>query len=343
MPTRPVLLCGSIPLADTDAVFEMVSETLGADLARVPDGETGARTNWIAWQGPVFARQDALEPLAERERGYQLRPPLRLTPGAAAADLDFRPLGFAAEAIASWRRFAERRAAGAFRPEARFQVCLPTPYAPVYSFVAYESQEAVYPVYERAMLDELAGIAAAIPVEDLAVQWDVATEMSLFERVFPCPLDDPDRTLIERLARLGDAVPGGVELGYHLCYGSMNDRHWKEPRDLGKLVWTSNAATDAVRRPIDWIHVPVPIERDDDAYFAPLDALAIAPETEFFLGLVHHEDGVEGARRRIAAALPHLSEFGIAAECGFGRMADHQIAPLLRLHAKMIKEEDQAA
>ncbi|MEQ8701696.1 MAG: hypothetical protein RLT05_34690 [Bauldia litoralis] len=342
MPSRPVLLCGSIPLADTDAVLDTVSDTLGHDLARVPDGETGARTNWIAWQGPVFARQAALEPTAERERSYQLRPPLTFKPSATPDDLDFRPLGFADAALASYRRFAERRDAGAFRADARFQVCLPTPYAPVYSFVAYDSQEAVYPVYEAVMLGELADIAAAIPARDLAIQWDVATEMSLFERVFPTPLTDPDRTLIDRMSRLGDAVPDGAELGYHLCYGSMNDRHWKEPRDLGRLVWTSNALARAVSRRIDWIHVPVPIERDDDAYFAPLDDLAVAPETEFYLGLVHHEDGVEGARRRIAAALPHRSDFGIAAECGFGRMADHLIAPLLRLHAEVIKEIEQA-
>lgn len=31
-----------------------------------------------------------------------------------------------------------------------------------------------------------------------------------------------------------------------------------------------NAAVDAVDRRIDWVHIPVPIERDDDACFAPL-------------------------------------------------------------------------
>lgn len=340
--TRPLLLCGSIPLADAAAVFDALSDTLGDRLARVPDGETGARTNWIAWQGAVFARQAALEPTAARERTYQLHPPLRLGAGATPDGIEFRPLGFASEAEASYRLFAARRAAGAFRSDARFQVCLPTPYAPVYSFVAYESQEAVYPVYQRAMLDELAEIAAAIPARDLAVQWDVATEMSLFERVFPTPLADFDTVLIDRLARLGDAVPDGVELGYHLCYGSMNDRHWKEPDDLGTLVWTANRLAAAVRRRIDWVHMPVPVARDDDAYFAPLDDLALAPETELYLGLVHHEDGIAGARRRIAAAARHHAGFGIAAECGFGRMAARRIAPLLRLHAEVIKEGDAA-
>ena len=29
-----------------------------------------------------------------------------------------------------------------------------------------------------------------------------------------------------------------------------------------------------VRRPITWVHMPVPRERDDEAYFAPLERLS---------------------------------------------------------------------
>ena len=37
------------------------------------------------------------------------------------------------------------------------------------------------------------------------------------------------------------------------------------------------------------------IERDDDAYFAPLADLQLPAETELYLGLVHRQDGAEGA------------------------------------------------
>jgi hypothetical protein len=54
-------------------------------------------------------------------------------------------------------------------------------------------------------------------------------------------------------------------------------------------------------------------------------------------GLVHYTDGVEGARRRINAAEKYLPEFGIAAECGFGRRPSHQDAMrLIKLHADII-------
>ena len=64
------------------------------------------------------------------------------------------------------------------------------------------------------------------------------------------------------------------------------------------------------------MHIPVPIGRDDDAYFAPLDDLRLHHETRFYLGLLHKEDGVPGALRRITAAKRFVTGIGIATECG---------------------------
>jgi hypothetical protein len=57
----PLLLVGSIPLEDAEAVFDTVAKTIGPRLASVPDGETGLWSNWIGWQHAVFATQDALQ------------------------------------------------------------------------------------------------------------------------------------------------------------------------------------------------------------------------------------------------------------------------------------------
>ena len=48
MPPRNVHLVGSVPLADARTVFETVSAALGPRLRRIPDGETGERSDWIA-------------------------------------------------------------------------------------------------------------------------------------------------------------------------------------------------------------------------------------------------------------------------------------------------------
>ena len=88
---------------------------------------------------------------------------------------------------------------------------------------------------------------------------------------------------------------------------------------------------------MDYVHMPVPRERCDDDFFKPLAELDRQRIGEVYLGLVHYTDGVEGARRRINAAKKYLPEFGIAAECGFGRRPNHQdVMRLIKLHADII-------
>jgi len=43
--------------------------------------------------------------------------------------------------------------------------------------------------------------------------------------------------------------------------------------------------------------------------------------------------GVEGARRRMAAAERYVTDFGIATECGFGRRLPEMIPEFLQLYA----------
>jgi hypothetical protein len=65
--------------------------------------------------------------------------------------------------------------------------------------------------------------------------------------------------------------------------------------------------------------VPVPIGRDDEAYFAPMQRLELPPGPELYLGLVHAQDGVEVTRRRMAAARKRVAGFGIASERSISR------------------------
>jgi hypothetical protein len=74
------------------------------------------------------------------------------------------------------------------------------------------------------------------------------------------------------------------------------------------------------------MHMPVPIDRADAAFFAPLQHLRLGPGTELYLGLVHAQDGVEGTKRRIAAAKKYVQNFGIASECGISRGRDANLA-----------------
>jgi len=135
-----------------------------------------------------------------------------------------------------------------------------------------------------------------------------------------------EQVFAANFARLAAAVPNGVELGFHLCYGDLDGKHFVQPLDATKLVEMANLITRSVQRPIHWMHMPVPIDRTDDAYFAPLKELQLQPSTELYLGLVHAQDGVDGTAKRIAAAKRFVPKFGIGSECGISRGRDPNVA-----------------
>lgn len=345
---RPVHLVGSVPLRSAEEVFTVASAELGDHLRRIPDGETGDRAGWIGFQVPLLAAHpDLVRDLgtghdtmllerAERAEGsgYQ-RPTFRLRAGADPAAVRFDDLGYARAAIGSYAVFARLKAAGVISGRTRFQVSLPTPLAPLVVFAAPGDVAALLPGYRRAMLAELTRILTAVPVGELAVQWDVAAEIALLEGAFTAQFDDVAEVVAQELVELGDSVPEGVELGYHFCYGDFGHEHFVEPRDLTVPVALAGAVAAGLRRRLDFVHMPVPRERDDSAYFAPLQALDVPASCELHLGLVHATDGLAGARRRLAAASRYRAVFGVAAECGFGRRDPDAVVPLLHLHREV--------
>ncbi len=335
-----VHLVGSIPLGSADEVFELVGKKLAGCCSRIPDGETNERSNWIGWQLGVFEDQGAFIKRKAKEREYQLHPPYTFAPGCSAKDLYFSDLGFAREAITSFSRFSQQKSKGVLPKNAKFMVAIPTPFAPVYSFVCYDDQAAVLPVYEAAILRELVEITKMIPHESLVIQWDVATEMSIFEKVYDVRIESEWEFLMRLLVSLGDKVPADVELGYHLCYGSMNSKHWKEPETLGLCVDVSNVLANKVSRLINFIHMPVPVDRTDTCYYNPLRKLTVSNETQIILGLVHDGQTDEKNINRINIAQKFLPEFGIATECGLGRREAHTIPDLLALHNRLAKYID---
>jgi hypothetical protein len=332
MSINGVHLVGSVPLRDAEEVFRTVTAQLGSHFRRVPDGETGVRSNWTFWQRAVFEKTPGLITGGAEEGEYSRAPKFRLRDGVDPATLRFGALGYAEAARASWEVFQRLQAAGVL-PDVRFQVSLPTPMAPIRLHFDARVQAAVEPVYEAAMLRELELITDAVPHDRLSIQWDTAVEFGMLEGVFPSWIPDLERGVLDRLIRLGDAVPAGVEVGYHLCYGDSGHRHFVEPKDTGRLVTVANALADGLTHPLAWIHLPVPIGRTDPAYFAPLRDLRLPARTELYLGLVHATDGEDGARRRIDAALTAVDAFGVATECGFGRRPPESVPGLLALHA----------
>ena len=224
------------------------------------------------------------------------------------------------------------KASGSSYPGADAESALPTPLAVVYAFFITSEVRRIWPFYERHLLDELDEITRAIPHSDLAMQIDIATEMHSFLEVPELQKVYPIEELVEAFARLGNRVPADVELGVHLCYGDPGHKHVREPTDTGRMVDVYHRLATAIHRPITWLHMPVPRDREDAPYFSPLRNLRLKSGTELYLGLIHLTDGIEGAKRRVAAAERVVSDFESRPNVGLddGRLTP--VPELLRLH-----------
>jgi hypothetical protein len=334
---RHVHLVGSIGLDTVEDVFTAVGKSVKPYILRCPDGEVAGRRQWIGYQYPVLRSNRFLSVDGTRRLPDAGMSPMRLAKDSDPKDIHFGELGYAREARLSYQDFLKARQAGQLQSTTRFQVCLPTPFAVIGAMVVPEDVPRVLPAYSAAMLREVDRICAVIPHSDLAVQWDVCIEMLMWDGRFSQmpPFPGMKEAFIAAFQELANAVPEDVELGFHLCYGDLDAKHFVQPLDLGKAVELANLIVANLKHPIAWIHMPVPRDRDDDAYFLPLRDLKISPRTELFLGLVHDSDGAEGARRRSAAAAKVRPAFGIATECGMARARTRELVlKLLSIHAE---------
>src|SRR5260370_38982444 len=109
---RGVHLNGSIPLANAEEVFRVTGAILGERLHRIPDGETGVRTNWIGWQSDVFARNPSFEMTPPDPHAYASLPHFKLRPGVSVGDVAFDAPGYADAALASYAVFTHLKQTG---------------------------------------------------------------------------------------------------------------------------------------------------------------------------------------------------------------------------------------
>jgi hypothetical protein len=332
-------LIGSIPLDSSEQVFCRLSEELGPYLSRMPDGETGERSRWVYFQGQMLRAHPDMEidptvppyPFVQWD-GKVVREinQLRFKPGIDSSKVIFET-GYDTAALASWQVFGRLREAGAIARHVRFQVSLPTPHSSGYLYVSGPARSAYFTAYERSLKTTLANIVQAIPANDLAIQWDVCQEVLTFEGYFKDRPVDYKKQTFDMLGRLGDAVPADVELGYHLCYGSPHDEHLVQPKDAAILVEMLEGIAAAGKRRIDFFHIPVPKQRADEAFYAPLKTWQRRAGTKLYLGLLHHDDDA-GDRARIAMARRYIDDFGLSAECGWGRTEPGRLPGLLKGH-----------
>ena len=336
-----VHLVGSVPLRDSEEVFRTLSRELGQYVRRLPDGETGERIKWIVFQQKMLLEHPAMEldptvpPLPVKNWDGKVHREIGLLRMKAAADPDKVEFetGYDRAAKQSYVVFKRLREAGVIPAGVKFQVALPTPMASGLMYVSPNGRERYLRAYGRALLRALKNILEAVPHEDLSIQFDVCQEVLMLEHYFP---EDPApyrKPFYEQFARLGAAVPEPAEFGFHLCYGSPGDENLVRPKDAASLVALMNDMGAAVKRRLDFLHIPVPRAYTEDAFFAPLRNWKRRPETLLYLGLITRGDEV-GNAKRLAAAKRVVTEFGIASECGWGRTDPARLPDIFADHRK---------
>ena len=177
MPADHAHFNGSVNLDDAESVMREIASRVPSGLRRIPDGETGDRGNWIFFQFQKFAQLPWLVPArppGAPEGDYEQVPLLRLADGADQAQVSWPDLGYADAYLGSYQVFAALRQQGAIPAGVRFQVEYPTPMASISAYIVPEQQQALLDSYERAMFADLGRLLAAVPADEVAVQWDVA-------------------------------------------------------------------------------------------------------------------------------------------------------------------------
>ena len=332
-------LVGSVPVQTAEETFRLGMRHLGQHLKRMPDGEVGERDTWIRWQFAKIGASEQLEQL-DQPSEYVPVPPFSVRKDVKSADeIQFPDLGYANAAIDSYAVFTRLKGDGVIPDSMRFQVGLPTPLSVAVFYVHPDSRALFEDAYARALQDELSRMLESIPAEELAVQWETVGEFSLLEGLMDNHLGgNLLESLTDRVARLVDSVPLPAEVGLHFCYGDSGHKHFCEPADAGFLAAVAAQVLQKAGRSIAWIHMPVPRDRVDAAYFEPLAALRVPDSTALYLGLVHETGGEEGTRRRIATAAEFVPRFGVATECGFGRRDPATIPDLMDQHAAVAEK-----
>jgi hypothetical protein len=374
MPPNSVHFNGSVNLADAETVMREVATRIPVGLRRVTDGETGERIGWVGFQIAKFMAMTEFESVGKPPvDGQEVSAPsqLHLAPGVAAENIAWPDLGYAKNYVESYGVFVSLRDQGVIPAGTRFQMQYPTPRAAIGSRFPPEDAVAVWRSYEAALFGDLGRAIEQLPHHDIAVQWDVAIEITflgakeldgeattgivpehrmLLETLYAL---NPSRDeLVADVARCVHQVPADVPVGLHLCYGDYGHRHAVQPLSLRVQVEFMNALASKAPRTVNWAAFTVPQDRSDDAYFAPLRNLDIETDTELNFGIVPYHpsaqapgttaDQVALIDRYLGESAAGARSWGVCQECGLGRVRDaEEILGLLDLHREILEQHGE--
>jgi len=345
---KDMLFVGSIPCDTVEEVFRTWGHTFSPSLKYMPDGEVGERLHWIEGQAfKVYNGHPQIETLTrpQPDNGRERWKPrdlsdqwtFRVKDGVERvlwADPGWR-LGYARDALNSYFIFKTLKKEGVLPRELRLLVALPTPEsATLVHFRDPTQRDIIVPSYEEMMLAEVATMTENIPHDELAIQWDAACESLDIETGLPWlgpPTEARFKRYVTQFERLGAAVPAGVAMGIHACFGTLGGWPMIKPDNLVKQVRLLNESVVAAKRKVDYVHLPM-IENTKPNYAAALKDLSVG-DTDVYLGMIHN---MPTFPERLKNARTYLTDFKLAAPCGLGRISRPEMEAVMRDHKQAL-------
>ena len=240
MPPTSVHFNGGVNLADAESVMREIATRVPVGVRRIPDARRDPVNSGSSSNSRSSGRRRGWSrprPTDQLAPGYEQMPKVRLADSAEPDDVRWPNLGYADAYLESFETFQRLRDEGVIPSGVRFQVEYPTPLASINGWVVREDQDRLEPSYERALFADLDRLVAAIPHDDLAVQWDVAVEFAILEGGFEATEAQTFDHVVDRLARCIERVPADVPAGLHRRYGDYKHQHFeKQPESLEPQV-----------------------------------------------------------------------------------------------------------
>ena len=130
----------------------------------------------------------------------------------------------------------------------KFQVDLVPAHSVIWLYVQEDLHPAVDKLFNDAVLREIDKIAAAIPHDQLAIQFDIASAVfARLERNQPSSYGKHQSRDAGNLRRHRGAArqpcAGRHRSLFHFCYGDAGHKHVVEPTDMGDMVEFANRLT----------------------------------------------------------------------------------------------------
>lgn len=331
---RDVHFVGTLPEKDAKSAMKFMLDRAGPNMATMPDGETN-RLDYVTDLVIGLRDNSAIHHVVPRLHPgmlqhfgdlpfYTLPNPKKLTPESLH-------LGYAEEALASWKVFKQLKdeavATGNARPDLRFQVGIPGDLQlPFMAFKASGFKDSHRKPFMEATAEEMRKIYEGTDGE-VVFQLELPSENVLTAYAPRIARPAVARRFAKNVRRLLLAGPEGAIVGVHLCNIDMNNKSLLFFDSPNASVEVGNALEEqwphGHNPPME--HLQLPLARGgraaqiDQETIDELSRLKLHADTRKIAGLSHDTQSYDEQERGLHDIERAIGIVGVSNTCGYGR------------------------